>query len=401
MKSNLNLQALKKHWAKISVLVLAAGLFATACNKHDGLSNEEAIASGKGKAIVFATQPLPQGKKNFSVTMGNFDSVGRTWNRLMNWTFNDANGTVAGTSWSWFSDVKTGYAPFTGGSHTCTMDGITATSCNSDAPSGWATSGASIHQSWTGTYTYNTTTGLLTITWSTIAGVATTATDSWNVTLPLSGLARVVLVSNNYTLTHGRGYGSNAPWPNGTGSDVGTAYKNISQIVSAGLPNYTGPNGKNIWAHQWAGGGISIDPAQNGSTTGVWQPAAFSLTSTTTPSVPSPATTLHRYITGAMCSPQAPAGSCRTTRGGSVIHFTISKTRQVAYTIFCACLPDDGSNSNPNDDFPRYIGNKHPMALTQILDDSSVLRGFIGIEAQNMPGYTDFQFQCVDFTNIP
>jgi hypothetical protein len=33
-------------------------------------------------APLFASQPLPQGKINFSVCLGNFDQIGATWVRM-------------------------------------------------------------------------------------------------------------------------------------------------------------------------------------------------------------------------------------------------------------------------------------------------------------------------------
>jgi hypothetical protein len=63
-------------------------------------------------ASALASQPLPQGKANFSVVMGNFDTTGYTWVRIMDWTFNASAGTVAGTSWTWDSTGRQGkYLP--------------------------------------------------------------------------------------------------------------------------------------------------------------------------------------------------------------------------------------------------------------------------------------------------
>lgn len=378
---------LKKHVAsflannmkKIIVLSIVGIALAIGCAKKQQVNTDQPTP-GNSKLIVNSAQPLPQGKTNFSVTMGNFDNVGRTWVRIINWTFNASNGTVAATSWTWFSDVKTGTGAFAGGSHTCTMDGVTSV-CDNYVPAGWNTTGASIHQSWSGSYTYNTSTHALNITWATIDGVATTATDAWDVTLPQTGLARVNLTSSNYSLTHGRGYGSNAAW---------TVYKNISQIVAAGMPNFTGSNPKHVYAHQDAAGTLTILPTQPVGG-GAWEPAAFNITGSTTPSNPTPAVTLHHYNSAAGgCT-----ASCQTSRTGNVTHFTVSGTnRQVGYSVFCACLPS-------NAEWPCYSGNRHPFALMQIIDDSGALQAYVGIEAQNKSGYADFQFQCVDYSNIP
>lgn len=372
------------HKMRVSSFLLLFFIVITAgCSKTNEAGQDATATSAKSDATV-SSQPLPQGKKNFSVTMGNFDNIGRTWVRIINWTFNETTGTVGGTSWTWFSDVKAGKAIFN--DHFCTLDGSSST-CNVYAPAGWSTQSTPIHQNWSGTYTYNSTTGRLDIDWNTIDGVSTPATEAWTVTLPETGLARINLITSNYTLTHGRGYGSNAAW---------TTFKTISQIVNAGLPSYTGNNaGKNIRANgSSTTGTVTIYPTQ--TSPGLWAPAAFVLTGMTTPSSPNPKTTLHRYDSGATgCSSPS---SCTTTRTGSVAHFAVTGTnRQVAYDVWCACLPQAS-------DWPCYNANMHPMALMQIIDDGGTLKGFVGVETQNPPesSYNGaFQFQCVDYSNIP
>lgn len=362
------------------LLILSLSLCFTGCGKNEAVHQDETSAVSKIKTKVSGAQPLPRGKRNFSVTMGNFDNTGRTWVRIINWTFNETNGTVGATSWTWFSDVEAGKAIL--GTHYCTMDGIGKT-CNQYTPSGWA-AGPTIHQSWSGTYVYNTSTGRLDISWSTIAGSSTNATDSWTVTLPETGLARVNLISSNYTLTHGRGYGSNAAW---------TVFKTVSNVVNQGLlKSYSA--GKNIRANE-SSSGLTIDPAQ--TSPGLWKPAGFTIAGAGTPSSASPAgTVLHRRIDGAMCSPLiSDGGSCTTTKGGTVQHICFTNTnRQVAYSIWCACLPKAV-------DFPCYVGSMHPFALMQVIDDGGNLKGYVGVETQNEPGYTGYQMQCVDYSDIP
>lgn len=377
-------KTLQQKARKLTLLIIAIlAISITGCRKNDAPGHDETSASSKNKAKVSGAQPLPQGKRNFSVTMGNFDLNGYTWVRVINWTFNETNGTVGGTSWTWRSDVKAGKAIFN--DHFCTMGGASS-NCNVYAPTGWSTQSASIWQSWSGTYTYNHTTGRLDIQWNTWAGNPTTASDSWTVTLPETGLARVNLITSNYTLTHGRGYGSNAAW---------TTYKTIGNMFSSGLPSYTSLTGRNVRAAgSSTAGTVTIYPTQ--STPGLWGGAAFSLAGCTTPSSSNPAgTTMHKYDSEASgCNvPEA----CTTTRTGSTVHLATTSNRQVAYNNWCACLPKAA-------DWPCYTGNMHPMALMQVIDDGGTLKGFVGIEAQNPPeaGYNGkFQLQCVDYSSIP
>lgn len=201
-----------------------------------------------------------------------------------------------------------------------------------------------------------------------------------------TGLARVNLITSNYTLTHGRGYGSNAAW---------STYKTIGGMFAAGLPAYTSTTGRNVRAAGSSNTGtVTIYPTQ--TTAGLWGGAAFSLAGCTTPSISTPAgTTMHNYNAGASgCNVPS---ACTTSRTGSTVHLATTVNRQVAYNNWCACLPKAV-------DWPCYTGNMHPFALLQIIDDSGNLKGFIGVETQNPPeaGYNGvFQFQCVDWTAIP
>ncbi len=327
------------------------------------------LAPGAFVSSLQAAQPLPQGKARFTVTCGNLDYNGYSWVRIMNWTFN-TNGTVAASAWTWDSDNKVGKTAFN--SHRCTFDGVTKT-CTTYTPTGWVYP-VSQHQNWAGTYVYNTSTGRLDITWtSPHAGAA----DSWTVTLPQTGLARVSLLSSTYTLTHGRGYGSNAAW---------STFKTISQIPRV---TYADTTGKCAVASYYSGT-LTISP----STTG-WKKAGMDLSGFTTPSSPTPPNCLHAWLPSDACNP----GLCATTRSGIVYHLASENTnRQIAYTNFCACLAHETS-------WPCYSGNLHPSAFMQIIDDSGALAGYVGIEAQNPPsgqsGYPNYQLTLWDFSQIP
>lgn len=321
-----------------------------------------------------ASQPLPQGKANFSVTLGNMDSS--PWVRLGNWTFNGSAGTVAATFWSWFSTEKHDVQVLH--THTCTFDGVTRT-CNAYTPYGWMEP-AGQYMSWGGTYTYDINTGRLAITWT--SGLGAGNTEQWDVTLALASLARVKFVSGSstYNVTHGRGYGSNASW---------SIFKTISEMPTLMVTSSTG---RRVAAVS-SGGSVTITPA---SPAGAWVGAAWGLDGFTTPSAPDPKNTLHAWKPSSACS-----GPCQTTREGIVYHLSSRNNgRQMSWVNFCACLSTNAA-------WPGYNGNMHPHAMQQIIDDGGNLVGLIGIEAQNPPstgpqsaGYPNFQMQLWDLTTV-
>jgi hypothetical protein len=335
----------------------------------------------KGINSLLAAQPLPKGKKNFSVTLGNMDST--PWVRLGNWTFNDANGTVAATFWSWSYSDKHDVEIL--GSHTCTFDGVTKTVSNY-TPYGWMQP-AGIYASWGGNYTYNTTTGRLVISWT--SGPGAGHAESWDVSLPEPGLARVKFVpaSSTYNVTHGRGYGSNAAW---------STFKTISDVPALAVTSITG-RAIRVSYNDGPPAVTTITPA----TANAWSGAAWGLTDFTTPSNPNPKNTKHAWKSSTACT-----GACATAREGIIYHMSSNNSgRQMAWINFCACLSQNGSTAN---NWPGYNGNMHPSALLQIIDDSGAMRGVVGTESQNPPstgpqsgGFPRFQMQLWDFTTIP
>lgn len=350
-------QFLKKSHLGISfsaaALIIAATIYS--CTKHSS-SPVTGDESAQPKLKVNTAQPLPGGKANFSVVMGNLDATAATDVRVVNWTFNASAGTVGATIWEWNSDDHKGKTLLT--THTCSMDGITKTN-DVFVPTGWQTP-AGQYYGRTGTYTYSGST--LTINWD---APWSTVHETWTVTNPDAASARVDFVSSNYGLTHGRGFGSNKPWT-GTGS-----FYTVTSIPRISYP------GSYIMVHN-SGGTITVTP----STAGAWHTDALNLTGWTSSSN---GNTLHIQGPNSpnVCQTGCTAGNTHT---GIIYHLSsTNQSRAMAYNHYCACLPTEAN-------FPVYTGNLHPYAFMQIIDDNGDLRGFVGIEEQNESSST-YQMQ--------
>lgn len=315
------------------------------CQKNKTVNSDESLSAF---TIPRATsQPLPGGKANFSIVYGNLDGSGTVWTRIANLTFNTSTGTVGETFWQWDNLLEKGKTAFN--IHTCTMTGITKT-VTVYTPTGWmAPTGQ--YTGWSGTYTYNATSALLTITWS------SGHWEKWNVSLPQTGLAQLNFNSSSYGISHGRGYGSNAPW---------TTYKTIAQIPRV---MYRGE---------------SVMDYSNGSSRNStnWTSSNLNLTYFTSSSN---GLTLHYdQLTSSSCDP---ANGCSTTREGIIYHLASNNnSRSMVYNHFCKCLPKAA-------DYPNYFGNLHPYAVQQIINDAGELRGFVMVEQQDQSGSPGFQYQ--------
>jgi hypothetical protein len=369
---------------KARLLLLAILILGVSACKQDAEPEPKASLSGKKSSTSSATtlaQPLPGGKARFTWVNGNFDLNGYTWERIVNLTFTASTGTVDATLWTWRSDVKSDKEIYN--SHFCTFEGISK-NCEVYTPGGWVYP-AGQYVSWSGIYIYNSTTGRLDITWTT----GTSATESWQITNPTTSIARAALITSSYTLTHGRGYGSNASW---------STYKTIAQMIP--FPTFSDTNSKRVF-------GDYFQTRTPQMTVSGWEKTSLDLSSFSTPSSPSPANTMHAKLPNL----NGCKSGCSTTRTGIVYHLASNNnSRQMAYNNFCACLPknDDYSVNPPitypdGTEFPRYPRNLHPLALIQIIDDNNDMVAIIGVEAQNPAtnGYPNYQFQLLDFNNIP
>lgn len=328
-------------------LLAALLLLQMACQKSDGIKNDERIEEEAtiSRAIV-ASQPLPGGKSKFSIVYGNLDGSGTVWTRIANLNFNGSTGTVGETFWQWDNILQKGKTAFN--SHTCTMSGITKT-VSVYTPTGWMLPSGQ-YTGWSGTYTYNSASALLTINWS------NNQWEKWNVSIPQTGLAQLNFNSSSYGISHGRGYGSNASW---------SVYKTISQV-----PRVT-----------YYGETIVESLSGSTRTTTGWKNAPLNLAPFTSSAN---GLALHAELpsSNAVCN-----SGCTTNRTGIIYHLASNNnSRSMVYNHFCSCLPQSIN-------YPKYDGNLHPYAVQQIINDAGELRGFVMLEQQNQSGYTGFQYQ--------
>ena len=362
--------------ANMKAMLLTVFVLCFSACKQD--ADQQISPSGVSDKVVAkaSAQPLPGGKARFTWVNGNFDMNGYSWERIVNLTFTASTGTVGATLYTWDSTVKKGKAAYN--SHTCTFDGVTKT-CSTYTPGGWVYPTGQ-YVSWSGTYVYNTSTGRLDITWTTGAS----ATESWTITNPTSAIARAVLITSSYTLTHGRGYGSNAAW---------STYKTMAQMVP--FPTF-GSNSRSVGVAATTSTGTPYYLSGTGWSTSGLDLSGFTTASATTPST---SKTAHLWNPGGAYSPSMCNANPRPGAIGVVYHLaTLNSGRAMAYTTNAACL-------SSATEWPCYTRNLHPCALTQIIDDNNNLVALIGIEAQNPvagdSGNPGYQFQLFDFNNIP
>jgi hypothetical protein len=214
-------------------------------------------------AAFGASQPLPRGKENFSMCLGNFDPAGATWVRMGNWTFNSSAGTVAATYWQWDSTLERGKTVLN--SHTCTQGGASQT-CNCYTPTGWMAPGG-YSFNWSGSYTYDTGTSVLTIVWSNGNG-----TEQWVVsnpaammsircyggtaTLDLSGLKSFGAAVNQLTVgCEGYTQAAGQNRPGGTlylaRTNFIRGYSTVATAAGSGLPLAIGESRVNAGNKSW------------------------------------------------------------------------------------------------------------------------------------------------------
>ncbi|ACU03336.1 hypothetical protein [Pedobacter heparinus] len=371
------------------VMCLTVVVLSLSSCEQDKESHRDLIPSDvSGKvAEIASAQPLPGGKARFTWVNGNFDTNGYTWERIVNLEFNASAGTVNATLYNWQSDVKFGKTAFN--SHRCTFDGVTKT-CPTWSPTGWIVGGSvNPYRSWSGTYVYDVATGRLDISWTTGA----IATESWTITNPTPTIARASLITSSYTLTHGRGYGSNASW---------STYKNMGEIYTFAqaltIPTFKSTTSKRVAASGATGTATPVITAGTGFNG--WAKTSLNLQSFTSPSSPTPTNSLHVWDMGSTaCTPSACSSTPHPGATGIIYHLSSNNdSRQLAYTNNCACL-------STASEFPCYPRNLHPSALMQIIDDNGDLVALVGIEAQNPvtgdSGNPAYQFHLWDFNNIP
>lgn len=211
----------------------------------------------------------------------------------------------------------------------------------------------------TGTYAYNSTAQQVSITWtrSTING-ATTAinlVETWNVTTPRTGLARMQLTGDNYSLTGGIGYGSNA--------SLAITSKAPMSAVRATTDTYLleGQSVSNRTISSWIrgnAGGLTMSGwnlCDDGSCLGLVQNNAGCGVSS-------------------CCAPGPGYEECAARLAASNRRFYYMSGafggRRNTYEYWCECLSYNGC----------YQYNSHIRPLLQVIDDAGVFRGWVGAE---------------------
>lgn len=338
----------RAHWIGPLALVMTFQL-ACAGDAHDGSegaidaptpggAQDEQTGASDG-ADELAVARLPGGKARWSFGVGVFSSGKVAQSRLVNMTFR--NGTVSAVIWSWRATDQTTHGIFDAG-HTCNVDSTSRT-CPVYSAFGFP-SPASQYTTWSGTFTYHA--GVLSIRWS------SGATEVWSITNPVSDMAMATLDGNSYGLTHGRGYGSNASW--------------TYRVRASDYPKKSYPG-------KYVGKAVDSTGAQTSLVTD-WQPFSINLAALQWKSSSDP-NVIHADFPTTACT-----GACATNRSGLRYHFATNEAnRQATYNHFCKCLASDAT-------YPCYSGNSHTYSLMNLVGDTGTFHGWVGVEAQNMPG---------------
>ncbi|GAB3916730.1 hypothetical protein [Mucilaginibacter boryungensis] len=337
-------------------LILMATVCILSCSKPD--SAEKAVAVKGPNLKVNGAQLLPGGRAYFTSAIGHFQTSTSqtTWVRVVNYTFVAATGTVTADLSIWSSANQYGKTLIT--SHSCTVDG-TAKNCSQYSPTGWIVGTSTnpvVH--WSGTYTYNSTTGALHVDWPT---VGSGAWEDWTVSdYPGKAISMLTYVSSSgtYGITNGYGFGSSKPF---------TYYYSINSVPRTDISGHT----VNC---SWDG------LASVYTVAGSPQTEQFSL------ATGFGGNAIH-YKGGQ--SPDACSSGCSvpsTGKTGIIYHLTgLNNSRQMAFNHHCACLPTLAQ-------YPCYDGTIHPYAMMQVIDDNGVMQGLVGIHEQDQPGSVGFSY---------
>ena len=275
-----------------------------------------------GSAPAVAATNAPGGMHRFVVSIGGLNpSVRTNWVRLGMYTFDDANG-VSETHWHWSQRLRV----------TRSSTGVAAAGCearNCVVRTGNGFQSASAPDSLHGTYTV--TGSVLRITWD-----GTTGWEEWTLSQPIEGLAKLAFRGNSFGATHGFGYGSDAAW-----NDQATIAEidggNWSGMIhtyytwntdSNGKPYINSSDGARFWNLDWT-------PCNSGRCLGG-------------------TTTSNQYY---LSRPNTTS----TDRRDTLWYWRTANA--------------DGRGEY------CYTGNSHVIPMLEIIDNSGVLHGWVGVEA--------------------
>ena len=301
----------------------------------------------------------PLGKQNWVVSAAGFRTDAyRNYLRLGYLVFNNTSTAVEHNFWTWNQadyplPINSGdvyycgsWVPGTNPRNNCpihTAPGFTG------EPNG----------RFTGTYSYNATTAQVTITWtsSTIDGstVGVNLVETWSVSTPRPGLARMALASDSYSLTYGIAFGSNA--------SLAQTSKATPAQIKATTETYLleGQSVSNNTIGSYtrgASGGLTMSGwnlCDDGSCMGTVQNNAG--------------------CSPASCCPAGPDYEACAARLAAVNRRFYYLTnayggRRNSYEYWCECLSYDAC----------YTRNSHVKPMLQVIDDGGVFRGWVGAE---------------------
>ncbi|HEX6685650.1 MAG TPA: hypothetical protein VF062_22940 [Candidatus Limnocylindrales bacterium] len=301
----------------------------------------------------------PLGKQNWVVSTSGFRTDAfRNYLRLGYIVFNGTTNAVEHNFWTWNQadhplPIPSGdvyycgsWVPGTNPRNNCAIKTAPGFTGN---PNG----------RFTGTYSYNPATAQVAITWtsSTINGgtTAVNLAETWNVSAHGTGLARMALATDNYSLTGGIGHGSNASLAVNSKASMAAVRATTATYLLEGQTIHNGVMSN--WTRGGAGGltmsnwnlcddGSCLGMVQNNAGCGV----------------------------SSCCAPGPNYEACAARLAASNRRFYYLSNafggRRNTYEFWCECLSYDGC----------YQLNSHVRPLLQVIDDAGGFRGWVGAE---------------------
>ncbi|QUQ63290.1 hypothetical protein [Kutzneria sp. CA-103260] len=316
---------------------------------------------------AYAATPL--GRQNWVVSLAGFNTTANYNNymRLGYLVFDPASDAVQHNFWTW-SQTDYPLPVNSGDVYDCShAAGNPRNKCPIHTAAGF-TGDPNGH--FTGKYAYNAASGQVVITWtsSTVNGTTTAVNlvETWAVSEHGTGLGRMALVADNYSITSGIGYGSTA--------SLAVTSKVPMSTVRATQRTYR------LEGQEWnqrqiipLSGPFTVGPAWNacddGSCLGYVQtnpdPTKFSCSPTS------------------CCRKDANYDACvkkiKDTGDRRFYYLTgVGGGRRNSIELWCECLSYDQC----------YAGNSHVRPLLQVIDDSGALQGWVGAEVSPSRGNT-------------
>jgi hypothetical protein len=314
-----------------------------------------------GGSASAATAPL--GKLNWVVSVAGFNTVNfNNYLRLGYVVFDPAAGTVQHNFWTWRQADNP--LPVTSGDvYDCSQAaGNPRNKCPIHTAAGF-TGDPNGH--FTGKYTYDAASGQAVITWtsSTVNGATTAVNlqETWTISAHGTGLAKMALASDNYSLSSGIGYGSNATLAQ-------TSKVPMSQVRGTERTyRFDGQEWNNLKISH-ATSPFTIGPTWNACDDG-------------------------SCIGYAQTNGGCDAGSCCGDPKGDGYAACVAKLEATGNRRFYYLTGDGGGRRNSMELWCEclsynqcYIGNSHVRSMLQVIDDDGLLQGWVGAEVSPYRG---------------